>query len=190
MNVGFTLIHICHIWQLNAHLYFHRRAKRWVYNVYAYSIHSVGWYFRFFIRVCWNKPTWYAPVCIAFLGHERNSLHWRHNELDGVPDHQPHDCLLTCLFRHRSIKKTPKLRVTGLCEVNSPGTGEFPAQKPSNAENVSIWWRHHVLGNMSQYPLLLFHLPFTIIITLPHNSPTMTIHGTYTQHSTLWFPCR
>ena len=24
------------------------------------------------------------------------------------------------------------------------GTGEFPAQMASNAENVSIWWRHHV----------------------------------------------
>ena len=22
-------------------------------------------------------------------------------------------------------------------------TGEFPAQRASNAENVSIWWRHH-----------------------------------------------
>ena len=26
---------------------------------------------------------------------------------------------------------------------NSPLTGEFPAQIASNAENVSIWWRHH-----------------------------------------------
>ena len=26
---------------------------------------------------------------------------------------------------------------------NSPITGEFPAQRASNAENVSIWWRHH-----------------------------------------------
>ena len=26
---------------------------------------------------------------------------------------------------------------------NSPGTGEFPTQMASNAENVSIWWRHH-----------------------------------------------
>ena len=34
--------------------------------------------------------------------------------------------------------------VTGLCEGNSPGTGEFPAQRSSNTENVSIWWRHHV----------------------------------------------
>ena len=41
-------------------------------------------------------------------------------------------------------KKTSKLRVTGLCAGNSPVTGEFPAQMASNAENVSIWLRHHV----------------------------------------------
>ena len=41
-------------------------------------------------------------------------------------------------------KKTSKLCITGLCEGNSPGTGEFPEQMASNAENVSIWWRHHV----------------------------------------------
>ena len=40
-------------------------------------------------------------------------------------------------------EKSPKLRVTGLCVWNSPGSGEFPAQRASNAENVSIWWRHH-----------------------------------------------
>ena len=34
--------------------------------------------------------------------------------------------------------------VTGLCERNLPVTGEVPAQRPSYAENVSIWWRHHV----------------------------------------------
>ena len=50
--------------------------------------------------------------------------------------------LLDRLFRRRS-KKTPKLRVTGLCAGNSPGTDEFPAQMASDAENVSIWWRHH-----------------------------------------------
>ena len=26
------------------------------------------------------------------------------------------------------------------------GTGEFPAQRASYAENVSIWWRHHVIA--------------------------------------------
>ena len=69
-------------------------------------------------------------------------LRWRHNEHDSVSNHQPHDCLLNRLFRRRS-KKTSKLRVTGLCPGNSPGTGEFPAQMASNAENVTIWWRHH-----------------------------------------------
>ena len=72
------------------------------------------------------------------------SLHWRHNEGDGVSNHQPNDCLLNHLFRRRS-KKTSKLRVTGLCEGNSPVTGEFPAQRASYRENVSIWWCHHVM---------------------------------------------
>ena len=40
-------------------------------------------------------------------------------------------------------KKISKLRVTGLCVRSSPVTGELPAQMASNAENVSIWWRHH-----------------------------------------------
>ena len=44
-------------------------------------------------------------------------------------------------------KNTSKLRVTGLCSGNSPVTGEFPAQMASNAENVSIWWRHHVISS-------------------------------------------
>ena len=70
------------------------------------------------------------------------ALRWRQSERDGVSNHQPHGCLLNHLFRRRS-KKTSKLRVTGLCVGNSPGTGEFPAQMASNAENVSIWWRHH-----------------------------------------------
>ena len=52
------------------------------------------------------------------------------------------NCLLNHLIR-RTSKKTSKLRVTGLWAGNSPVTGEFPAQRASNAENVSIWWRHH-----------------------------------------------
>ena len=75
-----------------------------------------------------------------------STLRWRHNERDSVSNHQPHDCILNRLFRRRS-KKTSKLRVTGLCAGNSPGTGVFPAQMASNAENVSIWWRHHETKN-------------------------------------------
>ena len=43
------------------------------------------------------------------------------------------------------LEKTSKLRVTGLCVGNSPGTGEFHAQMASNAENVSIWWRQDIV---------------------------------------------
>ena len=79
-------------------------------------------------------------------------LHWRYNERDDVSNHQPRDCLLKHLFRHRS-KKTSKLRVTGLCEGNSPVTGEFPAQTATNAENVSIWWRHHATGDKKVFTM-------------------------------------
>ena len=71
-----------------------------------------------------------------------NTLQWRHNERDGVSNHRRPHCLLYYSFRRRS-KKTSKFRFTGLCAGNSPVTGEFPAQRASNAENVSIWWRHH-----------------------------------------------
>ena len=48
-----------------------------------------------------------------------SSLRWRNNERYGVSNHQPHDYLLSRLFRRRS-KKTLKLRITGLCAGNSP----------------------------------------------------------------------
>ena len=70
------------------------------------------------------------------------ALQWRHNGRNSVSNHQPFEYLLSRLIRRRS-KKTSKLHVTGLCAGNSPETGEFPAQRASNAENVSIWWRHH-----------------------------------------------
>ena len=67
---------------------------------------------------------------------------WRHNERDGVSNHQRLDCLLNRLFRCRS-KKTSQLCVTGLSEGISPVTGEFFSERASYAENASIWWRHH-----------------------------------------------
>ena len=74
--------------------------------------------------------------------HIWKSLQWRHNERDGVSNQRRVDGLLNRLIRRRS-KKTSKLRVTGLCEGNSQVAGEFPSQRANNAENGSIWWRHH-----------------------------------------------
>ena len=42
-----------------------------------------------------------------------------------------------------------KLRVTGLCEGNSPVASGFASQRVGNAENVSIWWRHQNIGSSS-----------------------------------------
>ena len=86
-------------------------------------------------------------------------LHWRHNKRDGVSNHQRLHCLLNCWSR-RGSNKTAKLRVTGLCLGNSPVIGEFPAQKASNAENVSIWWPHCDFLHMSFW-IESFDLPKT-----------------------------
>ena len=71
------------------------------------------------------------------------SLQWRHNGRNGVSNHQSRDYLLNRLFK-ALIKGTSKLRSTGPCEGNSPGTGKFPAQRASNAKmflfhDVIMW---------------------------------------------------
>ena len=98
-------------------------------------------------RVCRNIKYFHFTLFLNTGKHNTalltTSLQWRRNERDSVSNRQPCDCLLNC-FSGRRSKKTSKLRVTGLCEGNSPVTDEFPAQKAYNAENVSIWWRHHI----------------------------------------------
>ena len=73
---------------------------------------------------------------------------------------QPHYCLLKRKFSRRQ-KNASNLRVTVLCAGNSPVTGEFPAQMASNAEKISIWWRHHVYTkrNLNQITFGLFPSP-------------------------------
>ena len=83
-----------------------------------------------------------AVLSNMYTKYVAESLQWHHNGCDGVSNNEPDDCLHNRLFRRRS-NKTFKLRATGLCVGNSPVTGEFTAQMASNAENVSIWWRHH-----------------------------------------------
>ena len=93
-----------------------------------------------------------APLLI------HKSLKWHYNERDGVSNHWHLHCLLNCWFRCRS-KKTSKLHVTGHCAGDSPVTGEFPAQKASNMENISIWWRHYV------YTIICIHISSCVILT-------------------------
>ena len=103
----------------------HQQSSKWpVLDRLGYAPYSNEWW----VSRCWLFCRW---------GKRNISL-----KLYSVSNHQPDGCLLNRLFRHRSKKKS-KLHVADLCAGNSPGTGEFPAQMASNAENVSIWWRHH-----------------------------------------------
>ena len=106
---------VCNIWLTALH--------RWKLQVYHTPLQDI-------MRLLWSMIL-------------DDTLHWRHNGHDGVSNHQPHNCFLNRLFRRRS-KKTSKLSITRLCAGNSPMTGEFPTQRASNAENVSIWWCHHL----------------------------------------------
>ena len=47
----------------------------------------------------------------------------------------PASPVFTQFFIRVQMKETSSIRVTGLCAGN--------LQRASNAENVSIWWRHH-----------------------------------------------
>ena len=84
-----------------------------------------------------------SVVQCSFLGGQHNFItgvsHWEWCCLH----HRHLDCLLNPLSR-RASKKPRKLRISDLYEGNSRVAGDFPAQRASNAENVSICWRHHV----------------------------------------------
>ena len=73
------------------------------------------------------------------------SLQWRHDKHGGLM------IVYSTVFSRCRSKKTSKLSVIGLCKGNSPVTDDFPAQRASNAENVSIWWRHSVVLSVWGY---------------------------------------
>ena len=104
------------------------------------------------------------------------SLQWRHNELNSVPNHRRLDCLLRRVFRRR-WKKTSKLCVTGFCKDNSQVTGEFSAQRTSNAENISIWCRHNVIHRCKNIDSN--HYCFGDVI--------MTLSMRHTSHFDFWY---
>ena len=121
--------------------------KMHCYSIYILPINWKSASFELSFR-CWILNTITIAHCHSLISwllvtwQCQKTLQWHHNECDDVWNHQPHNCLLNRLFRCRS-KKTSKLCVTGLGEGNSLVTGEFSAQRPSNSENVSIWWHHY-----------------------------------------------
>ena len=155
-------------------------------TVYHFHKKSVIRKLDFFTFLSVNKMLNNYSIC---QWYKVPSLHWRHNGRDSVSNHQPHDYLLNRLLRRRS-KKTSQLRVTGLCVGNSPGTGEFPAQMASNAENVSIWWRHHDAWIYPKICTLFTHCGIFLSCSnarfLPCPSDQFQIHGNNHMDSQCW----
>ena len=83
------------------------------------------------------------------------SLQWRHNDHDGVSNHQPHGCLFNQVYSGTDRRKHQSSASRAFACGEFTGSGEFPAQTASNAENVSIWWRHRgILGSGSTHETL------------------------------------
>ena len=131
-----------------------------------------------------NSDDKFGPMVTRF---SVSSLRWRHNDYDGVSNHQLHGCLLNRLFRRRS-KKTSKLRVTGLCVGNSPGPVNSPHKGPVTRkmfpfDDVIMLFRELFtvccallwfgIGQFKSYPsgLLKWHWVNLTIAPLPGQQP-------------------
>ena len=95
----------------------------------------------------------------------------------------------SAIYSRRRSQSPTKLRVTGLCEGNSPVTGEFPAQRASNAENVSIWWRHHMVSAKCTQVSPVVHLvtPLPCVLVSINTQPSTPAMEMYKQRISWYF---
>ena len=101
------------------------------------------------------------------------TLQWRHNDHDGVSNHQPHGCLLNRLFRRRS-KKTSKLRVTGLCVGNSPDRTKGQLRGKCFHSMTSSW----ILCALSRW----------LLIVLSNRAPNDNVYHIFALIQPIWSP--
>ena len=78
-----------------------------------------------------------------------HSLQWRHNDYDGVPNHQPHGCFSTQPFIQTQIKENIKAPRHWPLWGEFTGTGEFPAQRASYAEKC-----FHMMTSSCSYNMI------------------------------------
>ena len=105
------------------------------------AIQSFPWELRFLIvAVIWLEDMakwWWSQLWPT-------ALQWSHNERDGASNHRRLECLFSRLFRLTS-NKISKPALLAHFQGNKLMTGGFPSQRASNAETVSLLWRHHGL---------------------------------------------
>ena len=122
-------------------------------SLFCWVCFMITFYVCIYLVVPWVEVTVFIVLlnCITLCRNERVSNH-------------------RCL----ALKKISKLCATSHCEGN-PLTGRFPSQTASNAESVSIWWRHH--GR---------YVPWTLV----YHPVTWSIwshpQGSHEQHPSKW----
>ena len=99
---------------------------------------TVMWSFDIFV-VAWNKLLNKWLSC-SVLKHHYNDV------IMGVMASQITSLTIvySIVYSGSDQRKHQSSASLAFVRENSPVTGQFPAQRASNVENVSIWWRHHV----------------------------------------------
>ena len=98
-----------------------------------------------------------------------HTLQWCHNGHDGISNHQPHDCLLNLLFRHRSKEHQSSVSlafVRGIHQwpVNSPHKGPVTRNMFSLDDIIMIrsspvWCSQSFLGFIVGADVLALNAP-------------------------------
>ena len=83
----------------------------------------------------------YSPILAPSLVHKGKNPHCE--VIMGAMASQSTSLTIVYSTVYSKERKHQSSVLLAICAGNSPMTGEFPAQMASNAENVSIWWRHH-----------------------------------------------
>ena len=112
-------------------------------------VSEIRWWPRFVFA---EPPSyfWYKSYCTSIATHYRqiynlaetylgSSLQWRRNDHDGVSNGVSIVCSTVCSgANQRKHQSSASLAfVTGIISW-------IPTQRASNADNVAIWWHHHV----------------------------------------------
>ena len=74
----------------------------------------------------YSKPSYYSDVIMTAMASQTTRVS------------------IVCSTVCSSADQASKPRVASLYNGKSTGDCWFPSQRASNAENVSIWWRHHL----------------------------------------------
>ena len=90
-------------------------------------------------------------ACPYSCAYHLSALQWCHNGRLNMASQITSLTIVYSTVYSGADQRKYQICVTGLWAGKSPVTGEFPSQRASNAENVSIWWRHHASVRTSGY---------------------------------------